>query len=1064
MKNQLELDELNRGRAAEDLGNCYCVEASAGTGKTSLLLGRILSVLRNKKSTIERIAAITFTEKAALELKLRLRESLEEEMVSSPADLARDWRDALEGLESARISTIHSFCASLLRERPVEAGVDPYFETLDELEAELLFEEVWERWLSLEAENIGSALRRPLFLGIAPGQLRKAAREIYRHRDLQALPADEVGEEEIEMHVQFLAREVDRLLQIAEEHCIHLEDRAFLQIKSLKGKVDGAQELRGLEREYALLHFPRINARAGNKNNWRPKEICGECKAILADLQAKVESMRRRLGEAVMAEVLEALGGFLSVLEAEKVSRGVLDFDDLLLKTRNLLRDNPRARGAFQNRFDYILVDEFQDTDPLQAEIIFFLAEEKPIARDWREVKLKPGKLFIVGDPKQSIYRFRRADIEVYEEAKGVLGSDRIVPIYRNFRSRPRLIHWINSCHEKLIQRSEDGEYQPAYQPLEASLDEEGGEPRVTVIRDSAAGEKKDIEEARLAEARYLARYIEGLISSGWAAGDIAVLMPQTTQVELFEEAMEEVGIQCRAERGRGFFRRGEIRDMARLLLALERPGDPLAVIAALRTAYLGFSDEELAWYRSRGGRFNYLDKGEPGSLGEEGEHFSNAFAWLKSYHMVKETLPISELILRMIDDLGARELCLLHPRGEEGVFNLEKLVELARHFEMVERAGFRKFVFWLRDRVEGRVEEVEAGIPDDEGAAVKVMTVHKAKGLEFPVVMLANLGGGRKGERDIIADHRRGIYHLSLDIEGVRIATPSYEEAREREQHREEAERRRLFYVATTRARERLVIVDFRSGLRRGDFQKFLDELEEPFEMMRAEGIMEELSEPDLALVGAEEGARLPVPFFLEEKFNGSTPTLKVTLPLRERGRTYGQRFIHRAASEGNIVAEVGEGRGMHGRVVGILYHRLMKEVRLDEYAGGGGKILRRIAGPAVKEVAEEVCRLVDNTLNSPILERARKARRVFREVPFTYLQDENLSEGVIDLLIEEEDGLVIVDYKSDHLRDGELQEKVNLYREQMERYRFAAERITGKKVKEVVLLFASLPVEASL
>ena len=459
-------DQAQRETARGDLDRSFSVEAGAGTGKTTLLVERILALIRNHRASLEQIVAITFTEKAAGELKVRLREAIEKAIPLASAEEGEVLAQALEDLERASISTIHSFCASLLRERPVEASIDPNFEPLDEIGMDLLFQETWDRWLGQELEKKARELRRALALGMNLDSLARLVRQVYDNRDL--LPADPFRRPAYStvVFLESLEREVQKAWELAESDCRDEQDLGYQSIQALRQKIKELKEASPDRREIILLRDLEIKSQ-GNKQKWKKPTSCDVQKQILKGLGEDLKARQESIRSDVMAELLEWVRVFLMTIQEEKNRRGLLDFQDLLILARNLLRDNKEIRRYFQERFRYIVVDEFQDTDPLQVEVVFLLAEDGARAENWEEVAVLPGKLFLVGDPKQSIYRFRRADIETYEKAKEKLTvKGASLNIVQNFRTVPSIISWVNRIFTDLIQPTEEGHFQPSYTPL----------------------------------------------------------------------------------------------------------------------------------------------------------------------------------------------------------------------------------------------------------------------------------------------------------------------------------------------------------------------------------------------------------------------------------------------------------------------------------------------------------------------------------------------------------------------------------------------------------------------
>ncbi|HHX87738.1 MAG TPA: UvrD-helicase domain-containing protein, partial [Firmicutes bacterium] len=615
------VDNLQRRLASTDLSQSYWVEAGAGTGKTTILIERLLNLIIQGKAGLDEIVAITFTEKAAAELKHRLREELEQKYRQLSGDKDGLLQAALEEIEYASITTIHSFATGLLKERPVEAGLDPRFIILDSGEMQDLLEETWKSWFLDELASEPPILKKALYLGCTPSQLKELALILYRERDL----VQEGCCPEPPVTGLFAGQLTEALFELKQllPCCRDLEDRGAQHIQEIATAANEWLAIDDpLEQERYLLHrFPDISQR-GNQKNWSPAESCRRQKAICRQLREHLNEARRQVAGKLVSGLVSWAGKFTAAVEQAKQEKSALDFQDLLLKSRNLLRDNLAVRAYFQQRYRYLLVDEFQDTDPLQVEIIFFLAEKQPRARCWQEAIPVPGKLFIVGDPKQSIYRFRRADIEIYQEAKQIMGKyGRLIDIIQNFRTLPPVINWVNSVFDKLIIPRES--YQPRYQPLFPYRPGQE-EPAVIVLTPPPAIEQYRAAQVRAAEAEALAGLIDRAVGR-WTVidkcgsarplryGDCALLFSTTVGLEHYQEALRRMQIPYRLEGGKKFFHQAEIAALKNLLRAIDNPYDQISVFSVFRD-WGGLSDQQIFEHTASGGTLNYLSFPGPAS------------------------------------------------------------------------------------------------------------------------------------------------------------------------------------------------------------------------------------------------------------------------------------------------------------------------------------------------------------------------------------------------------------------------------------------------------------------
>ena len=607
-------DQDVRDRVTADLGTTFLLEAGAGTGKTRVLVDRYVScVLDPARGTgdVRTVAAITFTEKAAGELRQRIREEFERLAGQSAGDAARAAviEGALDALDDAPISTIHGFAGRLLREFPVEAGVDPAFEQLDALGSDLERDRLWEEWLTELAAGdpaVGTTRRglsRLLRAGVRLEWLRTLAagpKGVFGERyDLDPEPAA-LPEPDLRAVLPDLAASLDRLESYCGVACSNLGDKGCVAAMAL---IDAGRAL--VERPpsdtdqlaAALFALPAKltpTAPGGAKGNWSPSHGGkDEMQTRYRDAVAEVLAAREAYAAFLTTLAVAVADAFSRWAGATQLALGRLDFTDLLGCLRDLLTRDRDARAALQARFRYLLVDEFQDTDPLQAEIVFLLCEREPVARDWRDVVLEPGKLFVVGDPKQSIYRFRRADIGMYDQVRRLVsgqpdGAGALEVIRQNFRTTPAVVQWVNNVFADVFDEDQEEGRQPGYQWVEPFRPEAEG-PRVSVLLGDDFGTAAGAAEAaRQAEARALAAQLlamHGEERDRWTVqdrtiagdgeswrpprwGDVALLFRATTGLETYEQAFREAGVPYRVDGGKAY------------LLGAERPTTRLCLRA----------------------------------------------------------------------------------------------------------------------------------------------------------------------------------------------------------------------------------------------------------------------------------------------------------------------------------------------------------------------------------------------------------------------------------------------------------------------------------------------------
>ena len=893
------VDAGARERIRSSLDESLLVEAAAGTGKTSELVTRIVNVLAAGAARVGEILAVTFTEKAAGELKLRLREGLEHARHAPPgappaggaaagggAARAQNVEHAIAHLEEAQVSTIHGFCADLLRERPVEAGVDPRFEVL--ADPAPVFGQAFDAWLQQTLTDPPEGLRRALSRRSAGGfgepgakerpteRLLTAAKNLAEWRDFQTPWRRERFD-----RPAIIDRIVAHLIDFAElaERVTNRRDRLYLDVGPallLAREIRKQDELRSA-RDYDSIEAALVDL-AGKRGFTNPRKGSGTRygedvvrKTVLEQHGRIVNVLKdfRRVADADLAALLrDELQAPITAFGELKRDAGRLDFVDLLIEARNLVRDCDAVRADFQRRFARIFVDEFQDTDPLQAEILLLLAAGDPAERNWRRVRPAAGKLFIVGDPKQSIYRFRRADVGVYWDVKQQLEAAGVpaLALTTSFRAVPGIQRLVNRAFAPLMSPPSPpaggaGPHQADYVPLSPHRDDPDRRPGVVVLpvprpygrwRVAANAIERSLPDAVGAFVRWL------VAESGWrvterrspgeepagdgsgAAGGVPVAARHVCvlfrrfesfgadMTRAYVEALEARDLPHLLVGGRTFHDREEVTTMRAALAAVEHPDDELSVFATLRGSLFAIEDAALLEYHQRFGRLHpfripaELAAGPGGDTGR-GERLGPIAAALQvlcEAHRQRNVVPVAETVGRLLEATRAHAGFVMRPGGEQALANVLLIAELARRYESGGGLSFRGFVEQLEDEALAR-QAGEASILEEGSDGVRIMTVHRAKGLEFPVVVLADPTcrlHRRTAGRFI--DTARGLCALRLagwppldllDHEDVEV-------------ERDRQEGIRLAYVAATRARDLLVVPAVGDGPYEGGWLEPLD------------------------------------------------------------------------------------------------------------------------------------------------------------------------------------------------------------------------------------------------
>ncbi len=1064
-------DQQYRDRIRSELGETIFVEAGAGTGKTTSLVSRIANLITSGKATIESIAAITFTEAAAAELRDRVRHRLEQIAGDNSADEGCRQRciAATRRLDSACIQTLHSFAGSLLRERPLEAGLPPGFEVVDEVGSDINFEECWQTWLdeALESEDTGSLMLRALKFGLKLDSLKDVARSFHLNYDL--LPSSFALEKEPERKaVQSTVAAAGGIKVLLA--CNLAEDALYSHAGRVCKLGDRLASLEG-DPDAALCHlvqFGKLSCRSGKKTDWdnvpdTKTNACTALKDILKDMEeAKAEELEA-VRRAVLMPLLERVRVMVTGYEEERKEAGKAEFHDLLVWARDLLRHSAVARRHFQRRFTHILIDEFQDTDPIQAEIAFYLAaseihegkDGEPL--DWTQLKLVPGKLFVVGDPKQSIYRFRRADIAAVEAVCRLMGGN-VTPLQQNFRSQEPIIAWVNSVFSKWMGAGEAG-IQAAYKELTHRWKPEDSVPHLGVHRLGQQVDGRAID-VRREEAQGVAGLLQQ-VRSGWkiraeAEGplrtaeyrDVCVLMPARTCLPQLERALDQANVPFRVESQSLVLSTHDVQELLSCLRAIDSPVDQVALIAALRSSAFACSDAELLKFVQDGGRFDYTQPGKAGGPVQE------ALLALHEYHRKRLWTPPDELIEAFVRDRKMMEVSFGRLRPRERLRRLRLVVDQAGAFRRTVGGSLRAFLDWIERLADERVRLAENVTAEADEDAVRIMTIHSAKGLEFPVVVLIGLGNSRpsRGSTTIYDLNSRNVEVSIGTNRGGAFCTAGYTAAMDSEKLADEAEDARLMYVAATRARDHLVVSLYRKATKEdkslagticrlaGEEADLWDELgQNPYDA----GAPVKVVSGDKA--EEDSSARR------DEWVKNRRRVLELASRPTSLAVTSLARIDKEEAEQGEVFYQKGRGGTNLGRAV----HSVLQSIDLATGANLDNFSRAQAAAEGMPDRWGEVRDLSLKALESSAVKRAVASGSYHREVFVGLPVSDTVLEGFIDLLFEEQDGVVIVDYKTDAIGEQETEETARRYRLQAGAYILAVQKITGRKVKEVTFVF---------
>jgi exodeoxyribonuclease-5 len=1058
------------------------VEAGAGTGKTSLLAGRVALLLASGVHP-RNVAAITFTELAASELLQRIQEYVRELVsgnVPEPMQIAmaEDFADgesealslaasAAEGLTDKQMeflssaaaaldeltcTTIHGFCQRLTTPYPIEANVDPGAVMMDEGEADLNHKTLLRQWLRnrLEGPQADDPLAELLVIEGEQGiRLIEQLAEARRVRRTARAPQPKLSQSDIDKFRNSVASFRKWYAGAQSQGLEELTTGEYISgFETLAAQfASGYRADTSFRQLWGYAHPLQISAMKKNSYEFRQYKCKGKWTAAAkctGQSQAKAdrhndeacalyervaESLQILVGltaESAQSQLISALDDFQVSFQAFKRESALLDFDDLLYFARDLLRTHPAVRAALAERYQRILVDEFQDTDPLQSEILFLLCGEDGADKPWHEQRLRPGQLFLVGDPKQSVYRFRRADIRSYKQAKDAIERQwpgNVLPITDNFRSQGPILDFVNQRFAAPLNAV-------GYQPLVSTV-EPGSKEAFSIGRVAVGSEGSDckVHEWRELEAQAVTELCRKLIGRFMVReknelvpcrpGDIALLAPTGTDLWIFERALEDMDIPIATQAGKGFFIRQEVHDLVAIARVLSNSRDTLALGALLRGPLVGLTEQEL------------LDI--VGGLPQRDGEYGRLRLWTEAAEI---NHPLAAEVIRVLQGLGRKAyqtspfdilaaaveelhvraiLAQRHPRYvERALANVERFLEMAKPYSV---RGLRVFADDMTRLWEEGEREVE-GRADATHDAVHIVSIHSAKGLEWPVVIPINLVTAMRSATGVLHRATDDTLHFGLKT----LNPPEYELLKESENRELGEERIRLLYVACTRARDLLVFPHYLGKLGNGWHKQVDLSLDD----------LREYPTPDL-----KDAERKPT----APPLNEQTPEVFHQEALRLVTQTRNIRWIQPSAveieeipllapPEDEFAEPIADVRGSAAR--GRALHKLMEEIFLgetrDDDAGiqtRAAELLRQLGendhpdsseGPSSQEIASAVGR----TLQLPIVAQYRHVLQP--EVGMFHLRSAERNEvvgtaGIVDAIAYNLAGTpeLVFDWKSD-------------------------------------------------
>ncbi len=1040
----LEFTE-NQQRAIDARGKNLVVVAGAGAGKTRVLVARYLALLA-RGIPLASIVAITFTEKAAREMRDRVRRAIESRAANS-----EEWRAHLRTIDAARISTIHSLCAALLRANPAEAEVDPRFQVIEEADAAIWQDEAIDAAFAQANEQGGAALV-PLVAYDA-----RTVREALTKLFARGADVDDAFARVPENADALIAEWQTRWERAQSDARTRLVNRAawrdaanWVRANSASDAKDKLEIVRAtfaayLDQSDVELDALRIISgtsigNIGSKKNWDDLAAAKQNIFALRNLaQDYIKNFDGAIGDddrraATLVFQWRALWTLARTRYAErKTAERVLDFNDLEARTRALLRDHRDVRDRYRAEFACLLVDEYQDTNAAQRDIIYALASPD-----------EADRLFIVADGKQSIYGFRGADVSVFTQTRRDMatcwGDDAIIPLAESFRAHAHLVGAINHIFADVFTvEGERAAYEIAYEPMRAVRPSLAREPSVEILQIA----EKDAAMRREWQAQEIAARARELVDGKFQVwdkdnkiyrdarwSDVALLFRVSTHFRIFEEAFKAANVPYITLAGKGYYDRAEVRDLINLLRALDNPFDDLATAIVLRSPLFALSDETLYRLRRAGAHFFDALAAIPADIsGDERARVEFAHRVFTELGERVGRVPILDLLTRALDATDYLATVTSLDDGERRRGNVEKLLALARRTGL---ARLSEFNAYLQDLTAQEVREGEAVI--EAGNAVQLMTIHRAKGLEFPIVIIpdASRALGEKSET-LLADREQGVAVSVRDARGKRVEPVGIKLLKQESARRADAEEKRLLYVAATRAQDFLIVCGDADPQDGSYLAQILDALggrtqfdwgtvaiREPVTLFAATAPTaprETRSQPrDASTEFPRLAKRLDPPTV--RALESFVPTGLETL-VRDRAE-FARRVIEGAPNRVTPISH----KSAPGFVIGEMAHRAIRRWRLPATTPNLDAILHRYAEEnglsdqdEIVKAKQEATQLLKRFEASELCREMAEATRR-HEVPFVVEWQGRMIHGSIDALCQSRGGeWWIVDFKTDNL-----------------------------------------------
>lgn len=1012
------------------------VNAGAGSGKTRVLVDRYIYILENgnliEGKEIESIVAITFTKKASQEMKERIRQGIREKFPEN-----EKWIRLYRDLEKANIGTIHSFCSRILRENPVESGVDPLFSIMDEYESDELLEETINECIinSIEEDRKIYELIKSLNIDTL-NRITETFMYLYKKIRNVGMSFDEVG--------KLTLKNIDSF-NIDKEEIVFIKEN----VNYLMNKARKNSNLYDLKDDPIWIEFL-------NKENYDETivEDLGYIKEKIGTMKGeeeRIEVVKNTINNVMKVKELKhrdsykALINLLITIDEEFTARkkkiGCLDYEDLQILVLKIL-EKENIREKYQEKYRYIMVDEFQDTNVLQKKILYKLCSEENI--------LDRENLFIVGDPKQSIYGFRGADVDVFfdvmEDMEKVSEKPPIM-LNKNYRSVSPVLEFVNNIFTKVMGDK--------YDSLEAHRKIDG--LRVELIEK----EKLEIPEGitkgdynKYYESRTIAKRIKELVNSGeYSYKDFALLFRSSTEDYIYEEALKEYGIPYYNLGGKGFYREDEIIDLLNGLKSISNSYDTISIVGLLRSPMFGLSDKTIYWLLRKGNENLLKTLGEENLYIEDREKnkVNKAFHTLSELRIKKDLVKVDEILKELISKTYFIESLMLQQGNKQKIANVYKFIDIAREYGEKYNGSIEDFIDYIEKLRIKAVEESQAEIETEAGDTVKLMTIHKSKGLQFKVVIIPQMAKG------FVTDISDILFHKSIGL-GIKHkdSSPLYDNIRRVNNEKEYEENKRILYVAMTRAEERLIL-GYQG--RNSGFKKFTKDIikEEEIKLIDETDVkvkeIEKVRDLDININDKRSLDQENIPLIKElDGFNKkSFPRFSVSqyMTFKECPKKFYMRYYKKMPIK-DIKYKSGDDTyvlppATRGNIVHKFCEKYRKGFNKDELLG---RIVRTYGFKLNDEIYEEVNPYIENFLKH----YREDYDKIYNEKSFYYKIEKGFMFGIIDKVNIKNNKAEILDFKTNKVVDKD--ELVNKFESQIQLYVSAFQDIYGIEVERAKLL----------